>query len=57
LPFRRTLKQQRLLEKEYGLKHGFRLLSSYPLPRTGATVWIITERDRSVTTILLPEEY
>jgi len=33
-----------------------RVLSSY---RTGAgkTVWIITEHDRSATTLLLPEEY
>ena len=44
-------------ENELGLKRGFRLLSSY---RTGAgdtKVWVITESDRSVTTVLLPEEY
>ena len=43
-------------ENELGLKRGFRLLSSY---RTNADVkvWIITEADRSVTTVLLPEEY
>ena len=34
---------------------GNRVLSSYKL-KTG-TVWIITEGDRSVTTLLLPEEY
>lgn len=33
-----------------------RLLSSYVMP-DGERVWIITEADRSVTTILLPEEY
>lgn len=35
---------------------GARLLSEY---RTtdGARVWVITEADRSVTTLLLPEEY
>jgi hypothetical protein len=32
------------------------VLSSYPLS-TGAKVWIITEADRSATTLLLPEEY
>jgi hypothetical protein len=38
------------------LERGFRLLSSY---RTLADVklYVITEADRSVTTILLPEEY
>ena len=43
-------------ENEYSLKHELRLLSSYPLG-TGANVWIISEADRSATTILLPEEY
>jgi hypothetical protein len=37
------------------LKHGDRLLSSYDV--NGTTVWVITEYDRSVTTVLLPEEY
>lgn len=43
-------------ENELSLKEGFRLLSAYKL-ETGAKIWIITEADRSVTTILLPEEY
>ena len=34
---------------------GERVLSSYQL--CGRTIWIITERDRSITTILLPSEY
>lgn len=33
-----------------------RVLSAYNLP-TGARIWVITEADRSATTILLPEEY
>jgi len=33
-----------------------RLLSSYVIPG-GGRVWIITEADRSVTTILLPGDY
>jgi len=37
------------------LIHG-RLLSSYVIPG-GGRVWIITEANRSVTTILLPEDY
>jgi len=33
-----------------------RLLSAYSTD-TGVHFWIITEADRSVTTVLLPEEY
>lgn len=43
-------------ENELSLKEGFRLLSAYTLP-DGRKIWIITEADRSATTILLPEEY
>lgn len=38
------------------LDDGSRLLSAYTLP-TNVRVWIITEADRSATTILLPREY
>lgn len=38
------------------LKQGDRLLSSYQITPT-VTLWIITEWDRSVTTLLLPSEY
>jgi hypothetical protein len=34
-----------------------RILSAYTLPTTGERIWIITEWDRSATTILLPSEY
>jgi len=40
---------------QYALEHGLRVMSVYTL-RTGEKIWIITEADRSVTTILLPEE-
>ena len=43
-------------ENDYSLGHGFRLLSSYRT-NAGDKLWIITESDRSVTTLLLPEEY
>ena len=43
-------------ENEFSLEHGLRLLSSYRLP-DGQKLWIITEADRSCTTLLLPEEY
>ncbi|MBJ9698546.1 hypothetical protein [Burkholderia cenocepacia] len=42
---------------ELALLTGKRLLSNYPLPDGQSKVWIITEADRSATTILLPEEY
>jgi hypothetical protein len=45
------------LENELSVSEGFRILSSYTLPRTRAKLWIITEADRSVTTLLLPHEY
>ena len=38
------------------LLDGTRLFSAYTLA-TGEKVWVITEWDRSVTTLLLPEEY
>ncbi len=43
-------------ENEFSINHGFRILSAY---RTAKDVrlWIITEADRSSTTLLLPEEY
>jgi hypothetical protein len=43
-------------ENQFSLEKGLRLLSSYHTA-TGSKVWIITEADRSVTTLLLPEEY
>jgi hypothetical protein len=38
------------------VKEGGRILSCYHLPKTGKTLWMITEADRSAT-LLLPEEY
>lgn len=43
-------------ENEISLREGCRILSAYTLS-DGTKIWIITEADRSVTTILLPEEY
>lgn len=48
--------QEDKAENELSLKGGFRLLSAYTL-QDGKKIWIITEADRSATTILLPEEY
>jgi hypothetical protein len=43
-------------ENQLSLEKGFRFLSSY---RTNANdkIWVITEADRSHTTLLLPDEY
>jgi hypothetical protein len=43
-------------ENEYSVAHGFRLLSTYTTA-IGDKLWIITEADRSATTLLLPDEY
>ena len=43
-------------ENQLSLNKGFRLLSSYRTT-AGDKLWVITEADRSHTTLLLPEEY
>jgi len=43
-------------ENKYSVQHGFRIISSYTLGARDR-VWVITEHDRSVTTLLLPSEY
>jgi len=45
-----------LRENELSLEQGFRLLSNYQTGK-GQQLWIITEADRSATTVLLPSEY
>ena len=51
-------------ENDWSVKNGERILSAYSLDSTKPcegfgdnTIWVITERDRSSTTILLPSEY
>ena len=43
-------------ENEFSLKNGFRILSAYRTLHV-VKVWVITEADRSVTTLLVPHEY
>lgn len=43
-------------ENDYSVQHELRILSAYTL-RTGVKLWLITEWDRSYTTLLLPSEY
>ena len=44
-------------ENARAVVRGSRILSAYKLAATQATIWVITEADRSVTTLLLPEDY
>ena len=43
-------------ENDLSVKNGFRILSVYHT-ESKVKFWIITEADRSATTVLLPEEY
>jgi hypothetical protein len=44
-------------ENQLRLQESFRLLSVYPLPDSEMILWILTEGDRSITTLSLPSEY
>lgn len=51
-------------ENNLSYGHGYRILSAYPLPEslindhaTDRRLWIITEADRSATTVLWPSDY
>jgi hypothetical protein len=46
----------RVALENLSLQHGFRLLSSYRTA-AGDKLWVITEDDRSSTTLPLPDEY
>lgn len=43
-------------ENDFSLDKYLRIFSAYEVPEL-PKIWIITEADRSVTTILFPEEY
>jgi hypothetical protein len=43
-------------ENEWSLQRRLRLLSAYQTAN-GERIWVVTEADRSPTTLLLPEEY
>jgi hypothetical protein len=49
-------------ESDLSLARGFRILNCYAIDPTMPAIddnrlWILTEADRSVTTVLLPSEY
>lgn len=43
-------------ENTLSLEHSFRLLSAYQTT-AGEKLWVITEANRTLTTILLPDDY
>ena len=43
-------------ENDLSVKKGFRIFSAYKTSK-GEKLWVVTEADRSLTTILLPSEY
>lgn len=50
-----TVPSEDALANQWALEHDARLLSSYG--EGDDTLWLITEADRAVTTILRPEDY
>lgn len=47
-------------QNNLAVKDGYRILSAYNVPSGNhetEKIWIVTEADRSVTTVLLPSEY
>lgn len=49
------IKQEDATMNDHAVDNGERIFSAYSVGNY--RIWIITERDRSVTTILLPEDY
>lgn len=52
-----ALDEEDMEANDNALEHGGRLLSNYVHADTKERLWIITEHDRSVTTMMLPMEY
>lgn len=50
------LPEEDIEENKFAIDRGLRVFSAYKLD-TGSMIYVITEWDRSVTTLLLPEEY
>ena len=48
--------EEDIRENEFSVRNGFRILSAYRT-RLDVKIWVITEADRSATTLLLPNEY
>lgn len=44
-------------ENELSVREGYRILSAYTVGQDRIKLWVLTEADRSSTTLLLPSEY
>lgn len=44
-------------QNEYAIKNGERIFAAYEYPKTKENIYIITEADRSATTIMFSSEY
>jgi len=51
-----TTREDRM-QNMLGLFYDMRIMAVHTAHSSGSTIWIITEADRSVTTILTPDEY
>jgi hypothetical protein len=53
------ISKEDMAQNDYSVDHGERILAVYEQDsvKEPMKIWIITERDRSATTILFPEEY
>ncbi len=47
--------QEDAQENAFAIENGLRIIGAYPTSHK--RIWIITEADRSITTILFPSEY
>jgi hypothetical protein len=52
-----NLTEEDKLANDQALITNERVMSSYVHEKSGKKIWIITECDRSVSTVLFPEEY
>ena len=52
-----NLDEEDKMLNDIAVEDGGRILSAYEIGENKVKIWIITEADRSYTTILLPEEY
>ncbi len=52
-----NLSEEDKRENEFSLNEHLRILSAYNHSYSGKKIWVITEADRSTTSVLFPEEY
>lgn len=46
-----------MLQNDIAIEQHHRVMSVYYIPKSNEKVYVITEHDRSITTVLLPSEY